>query len=42
LSAFAQLVVTHNFKGLDGKPVADVLDAPVDALTRRFNLFINI
>jgi hypothetical protein len=34
LNAFAQLVVAHNFKGLDGKPVADVLDAPVDALTQ--------
>jgi len=34
LSAFAKLVVTHNFKGLDGKPVDDVLDAPVDALTQ--------
>jgi hypothetical protein len=28
------LVVTHNFKGLDGKPVDDVLDAPIDALTQ--------
>jgi len=34
LTAFAKLVVTHNFKGLDGKPVDDVLDAPVDALTQ--------
>ena len=34
LGAFAQLVVSHNFKGLDGKPVTDVLDAPVDALTQ--------
>ena len=34
LSAFAKLVVTHNFKGLDGKPVDDVLDAPIDALTQ--------
>jgi hypothetical protein len=34
LSAFAKLVVTHNFKGLDGKPVDDVLDAPVDALSQ--------
>jgi len=33
LTAFAQLVVTHNFKGLDGKPVENVLDAPVEALT---------
>ena len=34
LHAFSKLVVTHNFKGLDGKPVVDVLDAPVDALTQ--------
>ena len=34
LSAFAKLVVAHNFKGLDGKPCEDVLDAPVDALTQ--------
>jgi hypothetical protein len=34
LTAFAQLVVTHNFKGLDGKPCQDVLDAPVDALSQ--------
>lgn len=34
LGAFAKLIVTHNFKGLDGKPVEDVLDAPVDALTQ--------
>lgn len=34
LSAFAKLVVTHNFKGLDGKPCVDVLDAPVDALSQ--------
>jgi len=34
LTAFAKLVVTHNFKGLDGKAVDDVLDAPVDALTQ--------
>jgi hypothetical protein len=34
LAAFAKLVVTHNFKGLDGKPCADVLDAPVDALSQ--------
>ena len=34
LHAFSKLVVTHNFKGLDGKPVDDVLDAPVDALTQ--------
>jgi hypothetical protein len=34
LGAFSKLVVTHNFKGLDGKPCDDVLDAPVDALTQ--------
>lgn len=34
LHAFSKLVVTHNFKGLDGKPCDDVLDAPVDALTQ--------
>ncbi len=33
LGGFAKLVVTHNFKGLDGKPAEDILDAPVDALT---------
>jgi hypothetical protein len=33
LTAFAALVVAHNFKGLDGKPVENVLDAPVEALT---------
>jgi len=34
LAAFAKLVVTHNFQGLDGKPCEDVLDAPVDALSQ--------
>ena len=34
LVAFSKLVVSHNFKGLDGKPVEDVLDAPIDALTQ--------
>jgi hypothetical protein len=34
LVAFSKLVVTHNFKGLDGKPVDDVLDAPIDAQTQ--------
>ena len=34
LVAFSKLVVRHNFKDLDGKPCADVLDAPVDALTQ--------
>jgi hypothetical protein len=33
LKAFSQIVISHNFKGLDGEPVADVLDAPVEALT---------
>ena len=32
LPAFAGIVVSHNFKGLDGQPVADILDAPVEAL----------
>jgi hypothetical protein len=31
--AFAALVVTHNFKGINGEEIADILDAPVDALT---------
>lgn len=34
LVAFSKLVVSHNFKGLDGKPCDDVLDAPIDALTQ--------
>ena len=34
LHAFSKLIVAHNFKGLDGKPVDDILDAPVDALTQ--------
>jgi hypothetical protein len=34
LAAFAKLVVTHNFKGLDDKPCEDVLDAQVDALSQ--------
>jgi hypothetical protein len=40
LGAFAQLVVTHNFKGLDDKPVEDVLDAPVDALTQTLEAWV--
>lgn len=32
LPAFAGIVVSHNFKGLDGEPVVDILDAPVEAL----------
>jgi hypothetical protein len=39
LNAFSQLVVKHNFKGLDGKPVDNVLDAPVDALTQTLELW---
>ena len=31
--AFAALVVTHNFKGINGEEITDILDAPVDALT---------
>lgn len=34
LTAFSKLIITHNFKGLDGEPCEDVLDAPVDALTQ--------
>jgi hypothetical protein len=33
LPAFAALVVSHNFKGLNGEAIDDILDAPVDALT---------
>ena len=33
LPAFAALVVSHNFKGINGEEIADILDAPVDALT---------
>jgi hypothetical protein len=33
LPAFAALVVSHNFKGINGEEISDVLDAPVDALT---------
>jgi hypothetical protein len=33
LEAFAKMVVSHNFKGLDGTPVDDILDAPIDALS---------
>jgi hypothetical protein len=40
LNAFAKLVVTHNFKGLDGKPCEDVLDAPVDALTQTLQAWV--
>ncbi len=33
MGAFAKLVLEHNFKGLDGEPIEDILDAPIDALT---------
>jgi hypothetical protein len=33
LPAFAALVVSHNFKGINGEEITDVLDAPVEALT---------
>jgi hypothetical protein len=33
LPAFAALVVSHNFKGINGEEISDVLDAPVEALT---------
>ena len=32
MSAFGRLVLAHNFRGLDGETVADVLDAPIGAL----------
>ena len=32
LPAFAGIVVSHNFKGLDDEPVDEILDAPVEAL----------
>lgn len=32
LPAFAGIVVSHNFKGIDGEPVDEILDAPVEAL----------
>lgn len=31
--ALNKLVASHDFKGIDGQPVADLLDAPVEALT---------
>lgn len=34
MTAFSKMVVSHNFRGLDGQPVDDILDAPVDALTQ--------
>jgi hypothetical protein len=33
LPAFAALVVSHDFKGLNGEEITDILDAPVEALT---------
>jgi hypothetical protein len=33
LPAFAALVVSHNFKGINGEEITDILDAPVEALT---------
>lgn len=32
-AAFAKLVVSHNFKDIDGDPAEDILDAPVAAIT---------
>jgi len=32
-AAFAKLVVSHNFKDIDGKTADDILDAPVAAIT---------
>ncbi len=40
LGAFSKLIVSHNFKGLDDKPVEDVLDAPVDALTQTLDAWV--
>jgi hypothetical protein len=31
--AFAALVVSHDFKGINGEEIDDILDAPVEALT---------
>ena len=33
LSSFSKIVVKHNFKGIDGEPAVDILDAPIEALT---------
>lgn len=33
-AAFAKLVVSHNFKDIEGNPAEDILDAPVDSLTQ--------
>jgi len=32
-AAFARLVVSHNFKDIDGNVADDILDAPVAAIT---------
>jgi len=32
-AAFAKLVVTHNFKDIEGNAAGDILDAPVAAIT---------
>ena len=39
LPAFASLVVSHNFKGINGEEITDVLDAPVEALTELMALW---
>ena len=39
LPAFAALVVSHNFKGINGEEITDVLDAPVEALTELMALW---
>ena len=31
--AFAALVISHDFKGINGEEITDILDAPVEALT---------
>jgi len=37
--AFAALVVSHDFKGINGEEIDDILDAPVDALTELMTLW---
>ena len=39
LPAFAALVVSHNFKGINGEEIVDILDAPVEALTELMALW---
>ena len=41
LPAFAALVVSHNFKGINGEEITDVLDAPVEALTELMTQWAN-